>query len=139
MNYILFDDESWENLLPLTFTRPVSEIRIGILTIREKWAKELNTSVSFLTKEYLSNKYALVKENDNTLINGSVLPDQSLLKAISTLRLGELLVQEEIILAARLSAEQLDDFQRKDPHENLIKKEFNFISTKIKYPGIYLC
>ena len=37
MNYILFDDHTWQNLLPLTFTKPVAEIRIGILTITEKW------------------------------------------------------------------------------------------------------
>ena len=47
MNYILFDDITWHNLLPLTFTKPVSEIRIGILTITEKWKKHLNAEVLF--------------------------------------------------------------------------------------------
>ena len=37
MNYVLFDDAGWSDLLPLTFTRPACEMRIGVLTIREKW------------------------------------------------------------------------------------------------------
>ena len=37
MNYILFDGPSEIILLPFTYTRPVADIRIGILTIREKW------------------------------------------------------------------------------------------------------
>ncbi|MFZ4413228.1 MAG: putative sugar nucleotidyl transferase, partial [Bacteroidales bacterium] len=46
MNYILFDDASRNNLLPLSFTRPVADIRVGILTIREKWEKYLNCKTS---------------------------------------------------------------------------------------------
>ncbi len=57
MNYILFDSVVRTNLLPLTFTRPVADIRFGILTIREKWEKYLNQSTSSLTEEYLSNKF----------------------------------------------------------------------------------
>ncbi|HQX03888.1 MAG TPA: putative sugar nucleotidyl transferase, partial [Flavobacterium sp.] len=41
MNYILFDGPVRNALLPFTFTRPVADIRIGILTIREKWEKYL--------------------------------------------------------------------------------------------------
>ncbi|MBK7183485.1 MAG: glucose-1-phosphate thymidylyltransferase, partial [Bacteroidetes bacterium] len=57
MNYILFDDAARTNLLPLTFTRPVADIRIGILTIREKWEKMLQTKTSSKTEDYLSKKY----------------------------------------------------------------------------------
>jgi hypothetical protein len=51
INIILFDDESWDSLLPLTFTRPVCELRIGILTIREKWEMCLQGKASFITQE----------------------------------------------------------------------------------------
>ncbi|HER40991.1 MAG TPA: glucose-1-phosphate thymidylyltransferase, partial [Salinimicrobium catena] len=44
MNYILFDGPARDQFLPFTFTRPVAEMRIGILTIREKWEKFLNTT-----------------------------------------------------------------------------------------------
>jgi len=101
MNYILFDDYSWQNLLPLTYTRPVSELRVGILKIREKWEKMLKASTSFLTHSYLSDKFTLKTEKDNILLNGSVLPDEDLIRAIEQLEMGQVLCTEDIILAAR--------------------------------------
>jgi UDP-N-acetylglucosamine diphosphorylase/glucosamine-1-phosphate N-acetyltransferase len=98
MNYILFDD-SRENLLPLTFTRPVCEIRIGILTIREKWEKHLKAKTSTLTESYLSTKYPLVATKQNLLINGSVCPNQKLIKDILDLKPGEALFSEETLVA----------------------------------------
>ncbi len=85
MNYILFDDSLVrEHLLPFTFTRPICEIRIGILTIREKWEYELGSKVSYKTEKYLSEKYPEVvsAQEDNIWINGSVLPSPELIKAI---------------------------------------------------------
>ena len=55
MNYILFDESNVRtNLLPLTFMRLVADIRLGIMTIREKWEKMLKTRTSTLTDSYLS-------------------------------------------------------------------------------------
>ena len=54
MNYILFDGPSRNNLLPFTFTRPVADIRVGILTIREKWEKHLGFTTTTITEDYLS-------------------------------------------------------------------------------------
>ena len=57
MNIILFDDPTLrKSLLPFTFTRPVSLIRVGILTIAEKWEKRLGAEVSFKTDDYLQKK-----------------------------------------------------------------------------------
>jgi len=50
MNYILFDGPSRNNLLPLTYTRPVAEIRVGILTIREKWEAFLESTIHLLLR-----------------------------------------------------------------------------------------
>ena len=58
-NVILFDDDNWNGLLPLSFTRPVCEIRVGILTIREKWEKVLDARCSYITQDFLSEKYAI--------------------------------------------------------------------------------
>lgn len=120
MNYILFDDEAWNDLRPLTFTRPVAEIRVGILTIREKWEKRLNASFGFLTQKYLSVKYQKVVEDENVMINGSILPNSDLISAIQNLKLGEYLAKENLIIAAKLS----------DTDVNLVKEEA--ISEKIK-------
>jgi hypothetical protein len=57
MAIILFDDNAHKTLLPLTYTRPVADLRIGILTIAEKWAKYLNNEYSFYTQPYLQAKF----------------------------------------------------------------------------------
>ncbi|MBI4946718.1 MAG: GlmU family protein [Bacteroidetes bacterium] len=102
MNYILFDD-SRENLLPLTFTRPVCDIRVGILTIREKWEKYLKAKTSTITETYLSAKYPLVSAKKNILINGSVCPNKNLLKEILALKPETALMSEETIIAVNTS------------------------------------
>jgi UDP-N-acetylglucosamine diphosphorylase/glucosamine-1-phosphate N-acetyltransferase len=109
MNYILFDDETRLSLLPFTFTRPVCEIRIGILTIREKWEKHLNQSISFFTENYLREKFPLKVEEDNILINGSVLPDEKLLKEIQSLKAGEKISSSGSLLAWRIKSEELKE------------------------------
>lgn len=107
---ILFDDASAVTLRPLTFFRPVAEIRIGILTISEKWRILSGMAVSWLCDSYLSAKYPTLAGKDNLLINGSVLPDSVLFEKISQLKQGEALADEETIIAARLSFEQLQSF-----------------------------
>lgn len=108
MNYILFDDSRRDNLLPLTFVRPVADIRIGILTIREKWEQMLGATTSTLTEEYLSKKYPLVRESHNILINASILPDERLVEKIHGLKPNQALVEQDCILAMHLTAEELD-------------------------------
>ncbi|RLD47187.1 MAG: glucose-1-phosphate thymidylyltransferase, partial [Bacteroidetes bacterium] len=68
MNFILYDGRWREHLLPFTYTRPIGEIRVGITTIREKWELLLKTRVSFLTQEYLQQKYPLVVNDNNIVI-----------------------------------------------------------------------
>ena len=67
MNYILFDGPSRNNLLPLSFTRPIAEFRVGILTIREKWEKYLSLTTTRGTQEYLEEKYPMVEMEENIL------------------------------------------------------------------------
>ncbi|NNL02580.1 MAG: glucose-1-phosphate thymidylyltransferase, partial [Eudoraea sp.] len=85
MNYVLFDSEVRNSLLPFTFTRPVADIRIGILTIREKWENFLGTDISTKTEEYLSEKYPLVWQDDNVMISASFLPTPKLIQQIKEL------------------------------------------------------
>ena len=62
-NLLLFDDPAIRgSLLPFTFTRPVADIRVGILKISEKWQKLFCTEVSFLTQKYLESKFQEQKE-----------------------------------------------------------------------------
>ncbi|MDI9869221.1 GlmU family protein [Flectobacillus roseus] len=102
MNYIIFDDSSIRAiLLPLTFVRPVSEIRFGIDTITEKWQSYLDNTVSFATQDYLQEKYPLQLQSDNIFINGAVCPNPALLEAIQGLSSGQLLSFEGVTLAYR--------------------------------------
>jgi len=110
MNYILFDNESWQNFLPLTFTRPISEIRLGILRISEKWNKFLNQEISYMTQDYLSKKYPMNKAAENILINACVLPNTALIEAIHSLSKGQVLVHDGILIAALVSEDKLDSF-----------------------------
>ncbi len=102
MNILLFDHpEIRRSLLPLTFTRPVADIRLGIMTISEKWAHELSHSVSYFTQGYLGTKYPPVMQEDNLYINGALCPDQQLLNSIANLSYGQGLKQGEITIAFR--------------------------------------
>ncbi len=104
INYILFDDSIWENLLPITFTRPVGEIKIGILNIRQKWEYFLKEKCSFLTKNYLSKKFVLKKTNFNVLINSSILPNKNLVSEIQSIKLNQILIKENTIIAFCVSS-----------------------------------
>lgn len=110
MNLILFDNQVRIDLLPLTFTRPIADLRIGILTIREKWEKCLGVSSSTLTVDYLSKKYPAKIEEENTLVNGSVCPTKDLASAIEGLHLNEALVNGDNVIAIRLDGDKVAGF-----------------------------
>ena len=104
MNFILFDNiDVRNNLLPLTYFRPVAEIRCGILTIREKWEKALLQPVSYLTEKYLQEKFPAKYTTDNTYINASLFPDKRLIESILNLKKNDVLVQNSQIIAFRTS------------------------------------
>ena len=84
MNYILFDGIVRNQLLPFTYTRPVADIRVGIMTIREKWEMYLNSKTSSLTEDYLKIKYPIIKNSNSMLINASVCPNAELVKKVKS-------------------------------------------------------
>ncbi len=106
MAYILFDDELIRNQLkPFTFTRPVADIRCGILTIRDKWAFRLKTKITCLSKCYLEEITA--ESSINTYINGAVCPDEYLIDEIDKLAVGESLVDVNNNILAIRTTEKL--------------------------------
>ncbi len=133
MRIILFDEPSRERLLPFTYTRPVADLRIGILTIAEKWAKRFpDKPVSFKTVDYLQLKFPFQIETDNLLINGSVCPDEALCEAMLALQMGEALVQDEFLIALRLDAEGVQSFENDSKSYKSITYKHDFV--KISYP-----
>ncbi len=100
MNFILFDDSAWKSLLPFTYTRPVSEIRIGILTIHEKWERFLDGKASWHTQEYLTQKYPLTfYGTPNFWINGKVCPNEKLVGEVKNLKARQALVGNNTLIA----------------------------------------
>ncbi|MBV8388520.1 MAG: GlmU family protein [Mucilaginibacter sp.] len=103
MAIILFDGNAHQTLLPLTYTRPVADLRLGILTIAQKWAKYLKQGYSFHTRAYLSVKFPVKIKAENIFINGAVCPDELLLEAIYKLSIGEALKYNGELIAVKLS------------------------------------
>jgi UDP-N-acetylglucosamine diphosphorylase/glucosamine-1-phosphate N-acetyltransferase len=144
VNYILFDDSTRNDLLPLTFIRPVADIRFGILTIREKWECYLGVSTSTLTERYLGGQYPMVKGTNNILINGSVCPNKELVKLIKALKPDESIVCGDYIIALHVVEKDLDDIDSIDASrvedaekrevEGLTEIECTIPHMKINYP-----
>ena len=108
MNYILFDGSVRNSLLPFTFTRPVADIRIGILSIREKWEKYLGSTTTTITEEYLEAKYPMLELEENVLINASYLPTKSLVEQVRNLSENQAIFKGEEVIAFFTSDTQED-------------------------------
>jgi UDP-N-acetylglucosamine diphosphorylase/glucosamine-1-phosphate N-acetyltransferase len=101
MNITLFDDPIFRiSLLPFTYTRPVAKIRVGILTIDEKWEFWFKTKPGFSTEEYLQKKFPAHAAPQSILINGGICPDQQLVDSIKALPAGYYLVKDQTLIAA---------------------------------------
>ena len=114
MNYILFDGNVRNALLPFTFTRPVADIRVGILTIREKWEKYLGYTTTTITEEYLSEKYPMVEMEENVIINASFLPNQVLAEMVRNLEENQAIFYDDEVIAFYAKEGQEVDFESYD-------------------------
>ena len=110
MNYILFDGTVRNALLPFTFTRPVADIRIGILTIREKWEIYLGSTTTTVTEEYLQDKFPMVEMEENIMINASFLPNAILSEMVSNLEVNQAIFKGDEVIAffTQESQEEVD-------------------------------
>jgi UDP-N-acetylglucosamine diphosphorylase/glucosamine-1-phosphate N-acetyltransferase len=108
MNIILFDDYIIrQNLLPLTFTRPVAEIRTGIRTIADKWRHFFKNQVSFLTEDYLQKKYPVQTQPEgNVYVNGAICPDVALVVKIRHLEPGKAIFKNGTLIAFHADSHQ---------------------------------
>jgi UDP-N-acetylglucosamine diphosphorylase/glucosamine-1-phosphate N-acetyltransferase len=134
-NIILFDNEVRDRLLPLTFTRPVCELRIGLLTIREKWQRWLGGPIAYITQDYLAERYEIDHGKDNLIINGSVLPSAQLVRLIQQMDFNEAYLQGEELIVAKLGEEQIERLMKDDDISEL--KGYDLADTeflKVDYP-----
>ncbi|WP_353097900.1 GlmU family protein [Empedobacter brevis] len=105
MNIILFDGEEWENLLPLTFTKPVASLRMGVLSFAERWEKILNTTISYQTQSYLEEKFSTNYQSENIFINPSFFPTTELIHYIKELELNQSILFNGQLVAVKTTEE----------------------------------
>lgn len=102
MNIILFDTpQEHGNLLPLTFTRPIALLRLGIDTLQGKWETLLPGKYSYLTENYLAEKYPCQLSDDNIFIAGHLIATPALAEQIASLKTGEAIADDNEIWAYR--------------------------------------
>lgn len=127
MNYILFDGPSRNQLLPFTYTRPVADLRVGILTIREKWEAFLQATTTTVTEEYLSEKWPMVEMEFNIMINASFCPTERLVDKIQNLKKNQAIFKDEDVIAFYTEEDQeaidLSAFEAIEHEDHLIKIE----------------
>ena len=131
MTIVLFDDSTRESLLPLTFTRPVASLRVGILTIAEKWEKYLKAEAAYLTAPYLEEKFRYKDSEEGFFINGSLCPDGRLLEAVTNLKDGEALVQKDVLIALKAKGATRESFKL---NEQIKEFEYAVSITRIVFP-----
>lgn len=101
-NLILFDDHTWHQLLPLSFTKSIADLRIGIFTIRQKWEYYMQQKSGTLTLSHLESLYPHKNlGKDNLIINSSILPNKELVRQIKHLAEEEVLMDGEVVIALR--------------------------------------
>lgn len=106
MQLVFSDAQYWEDFLPLTFTRPIAEMRVGILTFSERWKKLLDIDeVYYITEDFLQEKYNKPKAGQSLFIVPNFLPSEDILAQIKELKPGEALVYEDELLVANINIE----------------------------------
>ncbi|MDE6266356.1 MAG: glucose-1-phosphate thymidylyltransferase [Muribaculaceae bacterium] len=98
------------DLLPLSYTRPVADLRVGITTIKEKWQRATGAECRYLTEEYLSDKFICFPEGEDAVfVNGNILPSDELVQAMDRLEPSEELLHEGKRIAFRSKVKPLGD------------------------------
>lgn len=103
MKIALFDhQDAHVNLLPLSFTRPICDFRVGITTIREKWQAFLpEAEVHALPVGYLRPRFGEPDDTGETMlfVSGDIVPDEDIAAKIVALKPGQAYVWEDVVLA----------------------------------------
>ena len=139
MQLCFFNDQIASNFLPLTLTRPVDDLRIGILTIREKWEKVLKpTSISRLLDEHLHGvfeKGELDSDSPTLWLNSRYLPTFELIQTLQKLEVGSGIWDKEMLVATLVDdSASIEAFEKNShPDSNFKAIEHTITFTSISY------
>jgi len=89
--------------------RPIGRVRVGILTIAEKWKSSMVILVLFQHTNHYHKKFATRFEDDNLWVNGAICPDEDFFESIGALQLGEGLRKGTKVLAYRTREHELPE------------------------------
>ncbi|MDT8347709.1 MAG: GlmU family protein [Flavobacteriaceae bacterium] len=109
MTILLSDFGLWNKFLPLSYTRPLAEMRCGMMSFKERWELALNTPCFYHTEVYLSKKYRCPNPKDVLVLKASCLATEKLAQAVLSLSLNEALYADETLIAYRQSS--IADFE----------------------------
>lgn len=131
---VLFDGNERDNLLPLTATRAVADLRVGILTIKEKWEKYFQTKADILTQDYLQTKYEYSQKENTVFINASILPSKRLADEIVQLSEETGLMSQNVTIAFKTSQSisSIKDFSKIFTQLNF--QISAFLNSQIAFP-----
>jgi len=107
--FLLHDHGYWQRFLPFTFTRPVSEIRTGLFTIREKWEIALDRDAAYKTEPYLQSRFPAAASGNVLVINATIAPNEPLVKAVKQLKPETVLKQEDEPIACLMPATEVPE------------------------------
>lgn len=136
INIIVFDDETRRSLFPFTLTRPVAGIRIGILSIRQKWEKYFEQPISTLCADYLRKKFPMKLGDENLFVNGSVLPNADLVAQIKQLQPQQAIIDGKVLIAARMSGKKPSLLHKSSGEWVVLTDDFVAQSPKCSYVKI---
>ena len=114
-NIILFDLPAVrENLLPLSYTRPIADFLVGITTLRKKWESFLAGEFSYSTVGYLSEKYPMKAAEENLFIASNIIATEQLARRLVSLEPGEVLMADtmagqRVLVGFKGGANRLDE------------------------------
>jgi len=109
MQINLFDPSDIRNcLLPFTYTRPVAEVRVGILRIAEKWQHH-GFETGYQTEDYLASKFSAI--DASVAVNGGLCPDTALVAAVKALQPGQKLMSGDVLLASYAGASEIVTYE----------------------------
>ena len=135
MNIIFFDDKRTD-FLPLVYTKPIAKIRVGILTIEEKWKvffqkHNIDITISYITEDYLSGKFPLKEEEENIFINARFFPNARLVDfIINNLIADEAILYEKSLVVSKCTMDQFkkSSYYIKDYNESFVSIELKSIT-----------
>jgi UDP-N-acetylglucosamine diphosphorylase/glucosamine-1-phosphate N-acetyltransferase len=118
MNIILHDNELHLRFAPLTLTRPVGDLRVGILTNKERWEKWIpEATVSFQTEKYISKKFPRLSGAGEVEVNAAIIPNEAIAAAVVHLQDNQVLVSEDTWIARKGSASEKIKWTEQHPLE----------------------